>query len=92
MAKKLVGREGKAFIAPVVTGKSGKGLPISRTTRKQATAQKVLALNLAVDFRTPELTISPYTPNELYRVLRRFGYRWVGNVWQREYPDWVKVS
>lgn len=92
MAKKLVGRKGRELAGASVAGKDGRVLPKTRTTVKQATAQQVFALNLAVDFRTSELTINPYTPDELYRVLRQFGYRWVGGAWSRKYPEWVKVE
>jgi hypothetical protein len=114
MATKLVGMEGRALIAPAVTGKDERTLPKSRPaitqadrilvqetmgrkdkarqTQKLKAAQHVLAYSMVLDFNKTAFEVLPYTPNELYKLLRQFGYHWTGETWQREYPDWVKVD
>jgi len=92
MAKKAVGRVGKALIEPMVTGGDGRTLPKPRVSRKLTLAKRLFERQMAVDFQGVEVTVSIPSPDEFYDLLQSFGYKWDGEHWSRKYPEWVKVE
>jgi len=61
-----------------------------RQSRKLEAAKQILYWCVWVDVGTKNLELSPPTNADLYRLLGKFGYRWVEDNWIRIYPEWVK--
>ena len=77
MAKKLVGRVGRAESGDSDKGKGGKGLPVSRPSKKYDAALHKLQWSLAVAFEGKP------SPKDAYRLLNYLRYKWDGEKWNR---------